>query len=122
MSCFVYAKNTTHSMNFDDELLEQLILDGIVEFSAMSDNGEMLYSFSKDIAEKAPAIYELMMAMHMQEIYDLWKLGFLQMDITQENPLVTITSKALDEDEVATLSDSLRMALNEIMNAMRTGE
>lgn len=109
-------------MNFDDEVLEQLILDGIVEFSAMSSTGEMLYSFASDLAEKAPAMYELMMAMHMQEIYDLWKLGFLQMDITQENPLVTITEKALDEDQVSTLSKTLRAALSEIMDAMRKGE
>jgi hypothetical protein len=109
-------------VNFDDELLEQLILDGIIEFSAMSSDGEMLYSFSTDIAEKAPAIYELMMAMHMQEIYELWKLGFLQMDITQENPLVTITTKALDEEQVGELSKPLRMALTEIMDAMRKGE
>lgn len=106
-------------MNFDDEQLERLILDGIVEFAGLDDNGEMLYSFSSDLEEKAPAIHKMVMEMHMQDIYYLWERGFLQMDVTLENPLATITPKALDDNSVSRLPKHMQIFLEQIKDAMR---
>lgn len=106
-------------MDFRDEVLEKLILDGIVEFAGVDKNGELLYSFSPDIEEKAPGIFELMMDMRMRDIRDLWALGFLKMDITSENPTVTITEKAFDEESLSSLNEDLALALEEIKGMMR---
>lgn len=105
------------SLNEDD--LEQMILDGIVEFAGLDANGEMLYSFSSDIATKAPDVYEMVQEMHMQDIYILWEKGFLSMDITQANPLARVTELAFDEDALATLPTHMRLMLEHIKDAMR---
>lgn len=111
-------------MQFENEMLEQLILDGVVEFAGLDKNGEMLYSFSDDIKYKAPAIYKMIQELHMKDIYSLWEQGFLSMDATLANPLVTITELALDEESVSMLPDHLQLLLEQIIEAMtdRSGE
>ena len=42
-------------MNFNEENLEKLILDGVVEFAGLDEDGEMLYAFAKDLEEKGYA-------------------------------------------------------------------
>ena len=106
-------------MNFDESMLEQLILDGIVEFAGLTPEGEMLYNFSEDLEEKAPAIFKMMMEIHTGEIHMLWEKGFLQMDVTKPNPLVNITEKALDPEEVDRLPKELQVTLRSIMDRMR---
>jgi hypothetical protein len=105
-------------MQFDDELVERLILDGIVEFAGLDKNNQMLYSFSDDIKDKAPGLYEVMIDYRMRDVRDLWALGFLSMNIDEPNPLVRITEKALDEAEIAKLDDDLALCLNDIKSAM----
>lgn len=106
-------------MDFRDEVLEKLILDGIVEFAGVDKNGELLYSFAPDIADRAPGIFELVMDMRMRDIRDLWAMGFLKMNIEEPNPTVTLTSKAFDLDALAGLDQDLAMALDEIKDMMR---
>lgn len=106
-------------LNFGDEHLEQLILDGIVEFAGLDKNGEMLYAFTPDLESKAPIIYKMVQETHMQDIYYLWEQGFLSMDATQANPLVLPTMKALDHAEVDKLPDYLQLLLEQIKEAMR---
>lgn len=109
-------------MNFNDEQLEKLILDGIVEFAGLDNNGEMLYSFSPDLQEKMPELYELVMETHMRDIYELWEKGFLSMDITSDAPLVRITEAALMPEAVETLEPYLRVALEQIVELSRQAE
>lgn len=106
-------------MNFNDDDLEQLILDGIVEFAGLDSNGDMLYSFSKDIETKAPAIYHMVQEMHMQDIYVLWEMGFIAMDVTQANPLARVTELAFDEEALSKLPTHMRIMLEQIKDAMR---
>jgi hypothetical protein len=106
-------------LNFDDEKLEQLILDGIVEFAGLDQDGEMLYNFSNDLETKAPAIARMVQELHMQDIYYLWQQGFLSMDPTESSPLVNITERALDEDAVRSLPKELQVLLEQIKEAMR---
>lgn len=106
-------------LNFDNEYLEQLILEGIVEFAGLDDNGEMLYSFTPDLETKAPAIHKIVQELHMQDIYYLWESGFLEMDITANNPLVLPSERALDEEALNELPPALRLLLEQIKEAMR---
>lgn len=105
--------------DFSDELLEKLILDGIVEFAGLDENGEMLYSFAPDIAQKAPGIYEVMMDLRMKDVRQLWALGFLEMDVSEINPLVRITRLAFDTDALNKLDKDLLIALEEIKRHMQ---
>ena len=109
-------------LNFGDEHLEQLILDGIVEFAGLDKNGEMLYAFSPDLESRAPGIFKIVQETHMQDIYYLWEQGYLAMDATQANPLVTPTAKALMPEEVEKLPDYMQLLLEQIKDAMRIGD
>ena len=106
-------------MKFDDDDLEQLILDGIVEFAGLDPDGQMLYSFSSDIETKAPEIYHMVQKMHMQDIYTLWEMGFISMDITQVNPLARVTELAFDDEALSKLPTHMRIMLEQIKDAMR---
>lgn len=106
-------------LNFNEEHLEQLILEGIVEFAGLDKDGEMLYSFTPDLETKAPAIHRIVQDLHMQDIYYLWEQGYLQMDVTKPNPLVTPTVKALDEEAVEQLPPHLKILIEQIKEEMR---
>ncbi len=106
-------------MHFEDEMLEKLILDGVVEFAGVDKNGELLYSFAEDLETKAPEMFRMAQQMHMNDIYYLWEKGFLSMDATQQNPIVNITKLALNREEVTRLPDHLQLLLEQIMDAMR---
>jgi len=106
-------------MKFNEEDLEQMILDGIIEFAGLDENGEMLYSFSRDIEAKYPDIYRTVMEMHMQDIYHLWEMGFISMDVTQQNPLARVTEKAFDGEAISALPIHMKIILEQIKDAMR---
>ena len=48
----------------------------------------------------------------------LWSHGFLDMDVTEKNPIVTLTSKALDDVEVSRLSKESQATLKEIIRVI----
>ena len=103
----------------DEELLERLILDGIVEVAGLdSKTGEMLYSFTKKVLER-PDLMAMITDTHVQEIYYLWEQGFLDMNMLEDNPTVRITPKALNDYEVDQLPPHLQIALRQIVEASR---
>lgn len=107
-------------MNFDDERLEKLILDGIVEFAGLDEDGEMLYQFANDLEQKDPELFSFVINKHLSQIYELWELGFVVIDdITSPDPLVRISKLALDQEAVAGLRQELQFALKEIIEISR---
>jgi hypothetical protein len=109
-------------MSFDDELLEQLILDGIVEFAGLDSNGDMLYGFSQDLKEKDPNLHRVMTELFMADVYHLWELGYVSMDATEENPTVRITEKALSDEELEKLPQHLKLIIEQIKDATRIND
>lgn len=105
------------------EWFEQMILEGVIEFSGMDEEtGEMLYNFSPQIEETHPDLFEKVVSQIQQEIYVLWEKGFLSMNITAENPLVQITEKALDQEAIKTeLTRDEQRSLQIIMMYMSMG-
>jgi hypothetical protein len=45
----------------------------------------------------------------------LWAEGFLDIDVTEKNPMVNITKKALDDEEISKLSKENQRTLKEII-------
>jgi hypothetical protein len=48
----------------------------------------------------------------------LWSDGFLNMDVTEKNPIVSLTKKALDDEEVSKLSKDSQRTLKEIIRVI----
>lgn len=103
-----------------EEILDELILDGLVEVSGMDlDTGEMLYAFTEKARQEIPHIEEEASRFFNELIIYFWETGFIAMDMTQANPTVSLTEKAFDQDAVANLSTEHRSALNVIKDALR---
>lgn len=107
-------------MSHSDEYLENLILSGAVEFAGInSESGEIMYSFSQDLQNINPDLYNALQRDIEREIYVLWEKGFLNMNISEDNPSVTLTNKALNEDAIRNeLSVEERQSLNILKSIM----
>lgn len=103
-----------------DEYITKLILDGAIEMAGIdSETGEMLYSVTDKLKETDPNMYNRFGDLFYQEVLKLWELGFLEINILEENPTVHLTKRALDPDEVNKLDIDHRNTLKEILRAFR---
>jgi hypothetical protein len=107
--------------NYDDsEMINKLILDGGLEVAAMdNDTGEILYSFTPKIKEIMPELYQEHMHNVNSEVMNLWEKGFINLDLFQKDPVITLTLKALNKDEVKSLSKQERWSLFEIVRLLQ---
>lgn len=108
-------------MNFKDEddAIEQLILSGALEVAGIDiDTGEPIYNFTEKLIEVSPDLHKDVAVYFSRETMSLWSDGFLDMDVTQKNPLVKLTPKAFDEAEVKKLKKDQQYTLKEIIRVI----
>jgi hypothetical protein len=106
-------------MNSEDKL-EELILAGAVEVAGIDQaTGEFLYAFTESIKEIDPEMARQSEEFFNRTLYLLWEQGFLAMDITQTNPVISLMPKALEEEEVSRLDLDTRIILSSIIEALR---
>jgi hypothetical protein len=98
-----------------DETIEALILSGAIEISGIdSKTNQPLYSFNQKIKEIMPELYYEHLNEVNRDIMKLWEQGFLDIDMLSEDPLVTLTDKAFNDDEIEKISREDQISLNEI--------
>lgn len=103
-----------------EEKIEELILSGAVEVAGIDpDTGEFLYAFTDKILELDPYIAQRSEEIFNSQVYLLWEMGFLNIDMTSHNPIVSLMPKALDEDDVQNLPTEMRLVLKSIIEALR---
>lgn len=96
--------------------IEELILNGALEFSGVDiDTGEMLYNFTDKLKDISPELFKDMSDYISTETMYLWSEGFLDIDVTEKNPMVRLTEKALDDSEISKLSKEKQLTLREII-------
>ena len=108
-------------MDFEDEdaLLEQLILSGALEVAGIDiDTGEPVYNFTEKLIDISPELHNEVSAYFSSETMFLWQEGFLDMDITEKNPIIRLTQKALDEIAVSNLNKDRQYTLKEIIRIL----
>jgi uncharacterized protein YjgD (DUF1641 family) len=104
----------------DSELINKLILDGGIEVAAIDqETGEFLYSFTPKIKELMPNVYEEHIETVNSEVMNLWEKGFLNIDLFESDPIITITEKALNKKNVKTLSKREQWSLLEIIRLLK---
>jgi len=100
----------------DEKMFEDLILSGAIEASGIDiDSGEMLYNFTHKLESVNPELHNEFSRYFSTEVYGLWENGFLDMDVTDKNPKISITQKALDPKQVAKLDKDRQYTLKEII-------
>lgn len=100
---------------FDDKI-DELILNGALEVSGIDiDTGEMLYNFTDKLKTISPELHEDVSNYISAETMSLWAEGFLDINVTEKNPMVKLTEKSFDESEVKKLSKEKQYTLKEII-------
>lgn len=99
--------------------LVNLIDKGAVSFEGLDESGEPIYRFTEKLKDVAPELYNMHMSMLNSEIMALWEKGFVEMDLFEENPVVKLTAKAFDKDEIKELNETLYDFLKQIKRMYR---
>ena len=107
----------------DQDAIDYLILNKGLEVAGVdSKTGELLYSFTPKIKELMPHLYDAHINHVNQEIMALWEKGFVNVDFLSDSPIVTLAEKAFDDNEIQSLSDQDRWAIQEVKRLLATGE
>jgi|688.fasta_scaffold00152_32 hypothetical protein len=96
--------------------IEELVLSGVVEVSGIdSKSGEFVYSFTNDINDVVPEFMHKRLNFVKNEVDFFLELGFLEMNNPKSrNPILFLTDKAFDEEEISGLSKRKQSSLDEI--------
>jgi hypothetical protein len=104
----------------DQNAIDYLILNKALEVSGVdSKTGELLYSFTPKIKDIMPDLYHEHLNHVNSEIMAMWEKGFVNVDLFSEEPIVTLTAKAFDNNEISKLSNDHQWALNEMKRLMK---
>lgn len=102
-------------MSDEENLIDDLILEGALEIAGIdSKTGEFLYSVTPKMKDIMPDLYEEHLQTVNREIMALWEKGFVDMDFNEDNPIVRLSPKAHNIDEVNRLPEHLQSSLDEI--------
>jgi len=97
------------------EEIDKLILAGALEPSGVdSETGEILYSFTPKLQTVNPMLHDAAMNYFAIHAIKLWEMGFINMDVTEKNPIVSLTKLAFDEKRINNLEEEMQMTLKEI--------
>lgn len=103
-------------MTDPDRIIEDLILSGALEVAGLDiETGEALYNFTDKLKDINPKLHNEQSKYFATETMALWEYGFLSMDVTDPNPIVSLTDKSFDQDEVAKLDKQHQYTLKEII-------
>jgi len=107
----------------DQTAIDYLLLKGGLQVAGVdSKTGEFLYTFTPKIKEIMPELYHEHLNHVNNEIMALWEKGFVDIDLMSENPIVTLTPKALDPKEISRLSPSDQWSIEEIKRLLKNKE
>jgi hypothetical protein len=112
---------------FDDDaishIIDDLILDGGLEVAGIDpETGEMLYLFTPKIKELMPELYHDHLNFVNDELMALWEKGYVNIELLEDDPLISLTSKSNDPAEMAKLSKQEKWSLQELKRAISAQE
>lgn len=96
------------------EMIDALILQGALEIEGIDpDSGQMVFSMTDKMQEIAPDIYREFEETLYKTVLSLWEKGFVNMNVMDDEPVVSPTEFALDRNTWRPLSA-------EELNVMKT--
>ena len=106
--------------NKEDELIKNLILQGALEVAGVdSETGEFLYAITSKMKYVMPDMYEDHLKVVNKDLLNLWEKGYLDIDFFLTDPIVTISEKGLDKNEVSKLTKPEIWALEEVKRLLK---
>ena len=106
-------------MSDPDEIIDSLIEKGALEFVGVdAESGEALYRPTEILKSIDPKLSKEMSSYFSKTTMKLWEKGFIDMDITIEDPLVKLAEKAFDEKSLGSLDKEERVIIQEIIRVL----
>lgn len=103
----------------EDEIIDSLILNGGLEFAGVDEEtGEPMYRPTSKLKNIDPKLSEDMSSYFSATTMKLWEKGFINMDVTIENPLVKLAEKSFDIDAINLLGKEERVVIREIIKVL----
>jgi len=104
----------------EDELIENLILQGALEVAGLdAETGEFLYAVTSKMKEVMPDLYEDHLKTVNRDLLNLWEKGYVNIDLFLPDPIVTISEKGLDKNEISKLTKPEIWALEEVKRLLK---
>ena len=101
--------------NKEDELRKNLILQGALEVAGVdSENGEFLYAITSKMKDIMPDMYEDHLKTVNRDLLNLWEKGYVNIDLFLPDPVVTMSEKGMDKNEISKLTKPEIWALEEV--------
>ena len=95
--------------------IEDLILSGALEPVGIdSETGEILYNFTDKLLDVHPVLHKEINNLFSRHIMELWQLDMVSMNIMEDNPIVTLTEKAFNQDAIKDLDEEVLHTLKEL--------
>ena len=103
------------------EIIDYLILEGGIEVAGVDPNTqEMLYAFTPKLKEIMPELYHDHLNFVNDELMVLWEKGYVDIDFLKDDPLISITDKSYNPEEVKKLSKQERWSLQELKRVVKS--
>lgn len=106
-------------MSNPEEIIDALILSGGLEFAGIDpETGEPLYRPTSILESIDPKLSKEMSSYFSETTMKLWEKGFIDMDVTIEDPLVKLAEKAFDLEAIDLLDKNERVVIKEIIRVL----
>jgi hypothetical protein len=99
-----------------ERIFQKLILTGGLRFAGKDpETGENMYVKTEMLKDIDPKLDNAIGGYFSEVTMTLWEKGFIDMDVTEANPVVKINKKSLDENEIKLLDANERSALKQLL-------
>jgi hypothetical protein len=103
-------------MSKSNEIFNKLVLTGGLRLVGKDpETGENMYVKTEMLKDIDPKLDLALGRYFSQMTMTLWEKGFIDMDVTEANPIVKINKKSLDENEIKLLDANERSALQQLL-------
>lgn len=101
------------------DIVDNLILNGGLEFAGKdSETGESLYKPTERLKEIDAQLSDELSIYFSDITLKLWEKGFLNMDVTNKDPLVKLGPKSFDSMAIKSLPSDERVIMEEIVKVL----
>jgi hypothetical protein len=106
-------------MNESNEIFNKLVLTGGLRFAGKDpETGENMYVKTEMLKDIDPKL-DVALGKYFSEMsMKLWEKGFIDMDVTDANPIVSLNKKSLDPEQVKKLDANERSALKQLIKLL----
>jgi hypothetical protein len=104
----------------DQTIIDKMLLAGAIEVAGLhKDTGEFLYSFTPQLKELSPEMSEHVDKLFYKTVLSLWEKGFINGNMEDADPNLTLTEDAMDNEKILTLTDFEQVVLSNIKDHMQ---